>query len=103
MPMPDERDDASTPPDPVPLEVPLEDQLKNLPAIEYPGNDNRAFEDWTAERRRHRLRIEVFGAALLLIAGGAGLAVTHRPAFLVIGVFAALAVGAYEFLVNSFE
>jgi hypothetical protein len=88
---------------PVPLEVPLESQIAELPSLAYPGGDNREFQEWAEQRRRRRLRLEVAGGVLLLLAGGAAYAITRRGAFAVIAIFAVLALAAYEFLVDSFE
>ncbi len=89
--------------EPRPLDVPLEDQLKDLPPLQFPGSDNEEFQVWAAQRRQRRLRLEVAGAGLLVLFGIGGYAVTRRPAFVVIAVFAVAALAAYEFLVNSFE
>jgi len=90
-------------PEPTPLEVPLEQQIQDLPFLPYPGGESEEFRKWAEDRRRGRVRLEVGGGVLMVLGGGVGFAVTQRPAFLIIAVFAVLALVAYEFLVNSFE
>ena len=89
--------------EPVPLEVPLEQQISELPPLTYPGGETQEFQKWADDRRRGRLRVEIIGGAALLIGGGVGYAITQKTAFLVIAAFAIVALAAYEFLVNSFE
>ncbi|GAC1581821.1 MAG: hypothetical protein NVS3B24_18960 [Candidatus Dormibacteria bacterium] len=90
-------------PEPTPLEIPLEDQIKDLPPLQYPGGESEEFQKWAENRRQRRLRVEIGAGILVVLGGGVGLAVTHRSVFLVIAVFAVIALAAYEFLVNSFE
>ena len=89
--------------DPVPLEVPLEEQITQLPPLAYPGTTNEDFDRWAGEKRQGRLRLEVVGGALLLIAGVIATVVSARPAFIVVAIFGIVALGAYELLVTSFE
>ena len=89
--------------EPVPLEVPLEQQITDLPPLTYPGGETQEFQKWAEDRRRGRLRVELIGGVLMLIGGGVGFGMTGRVAFAVIAVFAIIALAAYEFLVNSFE
>src|SRR5947209_228954 len=89
--------------EPKPLEVPLEQQINDLPQLAYPGGETQEFQKWADDRRRGRIRVEIGGGVLLLIGGAVGFAVTQRFAFIVIAIFAVLALAAYEFLVNSFE
>jgi len=89
--------------EPAPLEVPLEQQINDLPPLQFPGGGTQEFEKWAQERRRGRLRLEIIGGALVLIGGVVAFVLTQRTAFLVIAVFAVAALAAYEFLVNSFE
>ena len=103
--MPDEpaAPNSPVPPEPVPLEVPLEQQISDLPVLQFPGSDNQEFQKWAADRRRGRIRLEIIGGVLLLVGGAIAFATTQRSAFLVIAVFAVAALAAYEMLVNSFE
>lgn len=94
---------SGKPAEPAPLEVPLEQQINDLPPLEFPGGETQEFEKWAQERRRGRLRLEIAGGAVVLIGGIVAFLVTQRTAFLVIAVFAVAALAAYEFLVNSFE
>jgi len=89
--------------EPVPLEVPLEEQITQLPPLVYPGSTNQDFDKWAGEKRRGRLRLEVIGAAILLIAGVVATILSGRPAFIVVALFGIAGLGAYEFLVTSFE
>jgi hypothetical protein len=96
--------DAGTPrPEPVPLAVPLEEQITGLPPLVYPGSDNAEFDHWAAEKRRNRVRVEVVGGALLLIAGVVVTIISGRPAFVAVALFGVVGLVAYEFLVTSFE
>ena len=90
-------------PVPVPLDVPLEEQITKLPPLVYPGSDNEEFDRWASEKRRNRVRLEVIGAAVLLIAGVVITLVTGRPAFVAVALFGIVGLVAYEFLVTSFE
>ena len=89
--------------DPVPLEVPLEEQITQLPPLAYPGSTNEEFDRWVGEKRRGRLRLEILGGALLLIGGVIATVVSGRPAFILLAIFGLAGLGAYEFLVTSFE
>ena len=91
------------PAEPAPLAVPLEQQINDLPPLEFPGGETQEFEKWAQERRRGRVRLEIGGGAVVLIGGVVAFVVTQRTAFLVIAIFAVAALAAYEFLVNSFE
>jgi len=93
----------ATPTEPAPLEVPLEQQINDLPPLQYPDSENQEFQKWAEERRRGRIRVEIVGGILLLVGGVIAFAVTQRAAFAIIAVFAVAALAAYEFLVNSFE
>ena len=90
-------------PEPVPLEVPLEEQITALPPLAYPGTDTQEFDRWAAEKRHSRLRLEIIGGVFLLVAGGVASVIAARPTFLVVALFCLLGLGAYEFLVSSFE
>ncbi|MGI8610059.1 MAG: hypothetical protein ACR2MY_12705 [Candidatus Dormibacteria bacterium] len=90
-------------PEPVPLEVPLEEQISNLPPLSYPGSNNEDFDRWASDKRRGRLRVEVIGAVALLIAGAAVTAFSGRPAFIAVALFGIVGLAIYEFLVTSFE
>lgn len=89
--------------EPVPLEVPLEEQISGLPALEYPGNPNEDFVLWAADKRRGRIRVEIIGGAFLVMAGVAASIFTGHSAFILIALFAVAGLAAYEFLVTSFE
>lgn len=89
--------------EPVPLEVPLEEQITKLPPLVYPGSNNEEFDQWASGKRRNRVRLEIIGAAILLIAGAVVSIVSGRPAFAVVALFGIGALGVYEFLVTSFE
>ena len=94
---------ATPAPEPMPLEVPLEEQITALPPLVYPGGDNQEFDRWAAQKRRNRVRLEVIGAIVLLLAGVAVAIVSGRPAFVAVALFCAGGVAVYEFLVSSFE
>lgn len=89
--------------EPVPLEVPLEEQITTLPPLVYPGSKNEEFDRWAADKRHNRVRLEVVGAAVLLLAGVAASAISGRTAFAVVAVFGIAGLAVYEFLVTSFE
>lgn len=89
--------------EPVPLEVPLEEQITKLPPLVYPGSNNEEFDQWASDKRRNRVRLEIIGAVILLIAGAVASIVSGRPAFIVVALFGIAALGVYEFLVTSFE
>ena len=103
--MPEPPPDPTTPasPEPVPLEVPLEQQISDLPPLQFPGSDSQEFQKWAEDRRRRRIRLEIIGGGMLLVGGAIAFVSTQRSAFLVIAVFAVVALAAYELLVNSFE
>jgi hypothetical protein len=83
--------------------VPLEEQITALPPLTYPGSTNEEFDRWAADKRRSRLRLEIIGGALLVIAGIAVTVVSGRPAFAAVALFGVAGLLAYEFLVSSFE
>ncbi|MFN2466472.1 MAG: hypothetical protein ABR598_09440 [Candidatus Dormibacteria bacterium] len=95
---------ATPPAEPVPLEVPLEEQIGALPPLQYPGGDrDQDFETWAAEKRRGRLRTEIIGGVLILIAGVVATLATGRTLFFILAIFGFGGLAAYEFLVSSFE
>ncbi|MDQ6748584.1 MAG: hypothetical protein M3010_10845 [Candidatus Dormibacteraeota bacterium] len=90
--------------EPKPLEVPLEEQIGNLPPLQYPGGSREEDPGGGASaKRRGRIRAEASGGALILLVTAVGSLVTGRTAIFVLGLFAVAALAAYEFLVASFE
>jgi hypothetical protein len=69
----------------------------------FPSAPDQEIEAWKVERRRKRIRTEIYGGLALLAVGGAMSLATHQQAFLIIALLAVAALGAYEFLVVSFE
>lgn len=89
--------------EPTPLDVPLEEQITSLPVLDFPGNPNDDFTQWAADKRRGRIRVEIYGGALLVLVGVVASVLTGHSAFIVISLFAVGGLAAYEFLVTSFE
>ena len=79
------------------LEIP-----PNLPPITFPTAEREAAE-WKQERRRRRIRTEVYGGLALVAVGVGASVLVHSTAFLIVALLAVAALGAYEFLVVSFE
>lgn len=94
---------STAPAEPIPLDVPLEEQITALPPLDYPGNPNEDFVHWAADKRRGRIRGEIIGGAFLVMVGVATSIFTGRVAFILIALFAIAGLAVYEFLVTSFE
>ena len=81
-------------------EIPLE----QLPPLVFPGSDDlAAAAEMASQNRRRRLRIEIYGGVIILVAGVVFSVVLGIPAPFIIALLAAAAILAYEFLVVSLE
>ena len=68
-----------------------------------PSTDDRELIEWVAEKRRRRIRIEMYGSAAIVAAGIGASFLTQTAAFLILCLVGVGAVLAYEFLVASME
>lgn len=88
---------------------PLAEQLAldatppGLPELSFPSTDDRELIEWVAEKRRRRIRIEMYGSAAIVAAGIGASFLTQTAAFLILCLVGVGAVLAYEFLVASME
>lgn len=80
-----------------------ETPLEQLPPLEYPTATLQGATEASEERRRRRIRVELYGGLALVVLGIVASFALRAPAPLLIALLTVGGLAAYEVLVTSFE